>query len=213
VQKNQKKIGIIDCEFGNIASLVNAIKYLDFQCEILNKPEKLCELTHLILPGVGSFNEAAKKLRNHGWNKAINEFVKQAKPFLGICLGMQLMFEQGSESGNEEGLGLFEGQCDQFSKKLNITIPHVGFNHVNYPSQKSIIWDGISNNSPFYFIHSYRILSNNYSDTNRSIVSKTIYGEEFISFIEKNKIFGAQFHPEKSHKVGLKLLKNFIEII
>lgn len=207
------KIGIIDCDFGNIASLINAIKYLNFQYKILKSPENLNEISHLVLPGVGSFNEAAKKLRNQGWPKVIKQFVSESKPFMGICLGMQLMFEYGLENGNETGLGLFEGQCEQFSKKINIKIPHVGFNLVNYSTQDSKIWDGISNNSAFYFIHSYRVLVKSEVTKKKTKISETMYGEKFISFIEKGKIFGAQFHPEKSHKVGLKLLNNFIEKI
>jgi len=206
----KNKIGIINCEFGNIASLINAIKYLNYDYEILNKPEKKKNLTHLILPGVGSFNEAAKKLRRLGWFEEIKNFIGEAKPFMGICLGMQLMFESGSENGDEKGLGLFSGKCHQFQKDLNINIPHIGFNLVNYEESK--IWKNIPNNSPFYFVHSYRISSKEKLSSN-CIASKTIYGEEFISFIEKDKIFGAQFHPEKSHKAGLKLIKNFIEEI
>ncbi len=207
---NDIKIGIINCEFGNIASLINAINYLNFDYEILDKPGNQKKLTHLILPGVGSFNKAAKKLRSLGWPEAIENFIGESKPFMGICLGMQLMFESSSENGDEKGLSLFSGKCHQFEKNLNISIPHIGFNLVNYTESK--IWKNIPNNSPFYFVHSYRISSQEKLSSN-CIASKTNYGEEFISFIEKDKIFGAQFHPEKSHKAGLKLIKNFIEEI
>tara|TARA_B100000586_G_scaffold269753_1_gene249702 strand:+ start:7185 stop:7868 length:684 start_codon:yes stop_codon:yes gene_type:complete len=211
MKKKYKKIGIIDCGFGNIASLINAIKYLNCEYVIIKKPENLTNLTHLILPGVGSFNLSAKKLRNLGWINGIKDFIKFSKPFMGICLGMQLMFEDGSEHGHEKGLGLFQGRCELFSKNLNIKLPHMGFNLVNnFPSK---IWQNIPKNSPFYFVHSYRVTDNDFKNSKDIKISKTFYGEKFISFIEKDKIFGAQFHPEKSHNVGLKLIENFLDVI
>ena len=208
------KIGIIDCNFGNIASLLNSIKYLGYDFQVIEKTKKLDNLTHLILPGVGSFNKAAKKLRNTGWSDEINEFVIKSKPFLGICLGMQLLFDSSSENGDEQGLGLFRGKCEKFSNGLNLSLPHIGFNLVDNPKTK--IWKNIPNNSPFYFVHSFRVLLNDQTkggDVNNPQTSKTHYGEKFISFIENKNIFGAQFHPEKSHKLGLNLIKNFVELI
>ena len=156
-----KKIGIINCGFGNTASIINAIEYLNFDYKILKSPENLDELTHLILPGVGSFNNAAKKLREFGWPKAIKHFISDSKPFLGICLGMQLMFERSSENGNEEGLALFQGNCEPFSKKTNIKTTHIGFSPVDRPNPKSkpkVCSPGTS------LLKNWRILSmNNYN--------------------------------------------------
>ena len=203
----KNKIGIINCEFGNIASLINAIKYLNYDYEILNKPKKQKNLTHLILPGVGSFNEAAKKLRRLGWFEEIKNFIGEAKPFMGICLRMQLMFESGSENGDEKGLGLFSGKCHQFQKDLNINIPHIGFNLVNYAESK--IWKNIPNNSPFYFVHSYYAKVEN----KKNIVGTYKFGDQEIpSIVSEKNIIGCQFHPEKSGTYGLKLIKNFISI-
>ena len=129
---------------------------------------------------------------------------------MGICLGMQLMFESGSENGKEIGLGLFKGECEKFSDNLKINLPHIVFNLVENPRTK--IWKEIPDNSPFYFVHSYRVLMNKNVNNSDAKYSKTFYGEDFISFVEKENIFGAQFHPEKSHKIGLQLLKNFLEI-
>ncbi len=204
--KDLKKICIIDADFGNIASIENAIKFLGYEYETLKKPKDLETFTHLILPGVGSFNKSMKKLILLGWKDCLIENAKKDKPILGICLGMQLMFESGDEHGEIEGLGLFKGSCKNFSKKNKIPLPHIGFNLVNHNNSK--IWDGISNPAPFYFVHSYRVEKTS-SD---AFVSTTFYGEEFISFIEKKNIFGAQFHPEKSHYKGLKLIKNFMEL-
>ena len=117
------------------------------------------------------------------------------------------MFEEGEENGTIKGLGLFKGKCKIFSKNNKLPLPHMGFNFVKH--ENSMIWKNIPNPSPFYFVHSYRIKN---SEDN-ALISRTYYGEEFISFIEKKNIFGAQFHPEKSHKIGLKLLSNFIEKI
>lgn len=199
------KIGIIEANFGNIASVVNAIKYLKYDFEILKKPKNLKSFTQLILPGVGSFNKAAKKLKNDGWFSAIRNFAESGKPFLGICLGMQLMFEEGMEDGKMRGIGLFKGKCEKFKQNKNFSVPHIGYNIVKHRSSK--IWKGIPNFSPFYFIHSYRIAPSKVLN-----YASTTHGETFVSFVERKNIFGAQFHPEKSHKTGLKLIKNFVEI-
>ncbi len=206
----KSKVGIIDCDFGNLASLENSIKFLNFDYQIIKDKIVSDQLTHLILPGVGSYNEAAKKIRASGLDEQIKEFTIKSKPFLGICLGMQLMFETSSENGKESGLGLFKGECEKFSDNLKINLPHIGFNLVENPNTK--IWKEIPYNSPFYFVHSYRVLMNENINNNTVKYSKTFYGEDFISFIEKENVFGAQFHPEKSHKIGLRLLKNFLEI-
>ena len=204
------KIGIINCDFGNIASLINAIKHLKYNYEVLKKPSDLKLITHLILPGVGSFNESAKKIRETGWSDAIIDHASKKKPFMGICLGMQLMFETGSENVEEVGIGLFKGRCEEFLNKDEIKLPHIGFNLVRHSNSK--IWKDIPNNSPFYFVHSYRIINDKKNYDKSENISNTYYGENFISFIENNNTFGAQFHPEKSHKIGLKLIKNFAEI-
>ena len=115
-----------------------------------------------------------------------------------------------SENGKEIGLGLFKGKCEKFSDKLKINLPHIGFNLVENPRTKNL--ERNSDNSPFYFVHSYRVSMNKNVNNSDAKYSKTFYGEDFISFVEKENIFGAQFHPEKSHKIGLQLLKNFLEI-
>ena len=203
------KIGIIDCNFGNIASLINSFKFLNFDFKVIEKKIIQDDISHLILPGVGSFNKAAKTLKKIGFDDQIKEFTSKSKPFMGICLGMQLMFDSSTEDGKEYGLGLFQGECNRFSDNLKVSLPHVGFNLVD--NYKTKIWKGIPDQSPFYFVHSYRILVNK-KKSNQAKLSKTFYGEDFVSFIERENIFGAQFHPEKSHKTGLNLLKNFAAI-
>ena len=160
------KIGIIETNFGNIASVVNAVSYLKYNFKVLKKPKNLESFTQLVLPGVGSFNKAAKKLKKDGWFSAIVKFTQTGKPFLGICLGMQLMFEEGTEDGKIKGIGLLKGKCEKFKKNKNFPVPHIGYNVVKHTNSK--IWEGIPNLSPFYFIHSYRIAPSknlNYSST------------------------------------------------
>ncbi len=202
---SRKKIVIIDGEFGNLGSIINAIRFLGFEFDVMKTVSNLEPYSHLILPGVGSYNRASKRLQSLGWFEAIKDFAESSKPLLGICLGMQLMFEGGEEDGSEKGLSFFKGQCKEFTEDSKFPLPHMGFNLVKHSETK--IWDNIPNPSPFYFVHSYRVKNID----NTAKISRTVYGEEFISFIEKKNIFGAQFHPEKSHKVGLKLLNNFIE--
>jgi imidazole glycerol phosphate synthase glutamine amidotransferase subunit len=203
---SKKKVGIIDYGAGNHGSIFNAIQYLGAQTKIVSSPSNLNQYSHLILPGVGSFGKLAVNLKKKDWPNKIKNFVQQGKSLFGICVGMQLLFEQSEESKNAFGLSLIKGKFNIFNKLNNLPSPHVGFNEVNH--KNSSIWKGVKNKSPFYFIHSFRVKKTQEDVT----VAKTIYGEEFISFIEKDNIYGSQFHPEKSHFVGLKLLKNFLEI-
>jgi glutamine amidotransferase len=206
------KICIVDYGFGNIASIENALDYLKFDYSSQKIPKDLDNFSHIILPGVGSFEAGMGKLTELGWETNIKNFVKKGGYLFGICLGMQLLFKHGTDEKTDqiiEGLGFFEGKCKKFfqDKRTNkLPLPHVGFNEVIHKNTK--IWNGIKNPSYFYFIHSYRI----YSSENSYDCAKTIYGEEFISFIEKSKVFGSQFHPEKSHLIGLNLIQNFCNL-
>ena len=148
----------------------------------------------------------ANNLRKKDWPGGINNFVKNGKSLLGVCVGMQLLFEQSEESKETSGLSLIKGKFNIFKKSSELPLPHIGFNEVVH--KNTPIWKGIENNSPFYFIHSYKI--NKTQD--KAVVANTSYGNKFISFVEKDNIYGSQFHPEKSHYVGLRLLKNFLEI-
>ena len=201
-----KKIGIIDTGYSNIASVINAVNYLGFNYKVEKNPLKINNFSHIILPGVGSFFENSKIIHKNGWADEIKNIVHKNIYLFGICVGMQLMFSSGEEGKNKsKGLSFFSGNCSKFKKK-NIRLPHIGFNNVKYSNSK--IWNGIPDNSPFYFVHSYRIIN---TDT-KNLCSHTVYGEKFISFIEYKNIFASQFHPEKSHKVGLKLLQNFLNL-
>ena len=209
IKKN--KIGIVDYGFGNITSLENALNYLKLDYTSLKNPKDLKNFSHLFLPGVGAFEAGINKLKKMKWDNKIHEFVKSGGYLFGICLGMQLLFKHGTnEKTNQEikGLGFFEGKCEKFFTKVDnkLPLPHVGFNQVEHLNTK--VWKNIKNPSYFYFVHSYR--ANYKKDQDKCLF--TDYGERFTSFVEKSNIFGSQFHPEKSHLVGLELIKNFCEL-
>jgi len=200
------KIGIVDYNMGNLASVKNAFKKIKADAEIVQDVEKIKSYDKLILPGVGAFGDAIEHLKNTGMDEAIIEFAKSGKYLLGVCLGMQLLFESSEEFGNHKGLGLIKGEVVHFDKSKigEHKIPHMGWNKMF--TKKSPLFEGLDN--PYlYFVHSYHVVC----DENFAI-GKTVYGYEFVSAVNKDNIFGFQPHPEKSHNEGLKILKNFVEL-
>ena len=204
-----KQVGIIDYGAGNLASIYNAINYLGYRPKFITNPDEAKKFSHLILPGVGAFGKLAKILEKKGWSLMLKNLTNEGTYLFGICVGMQLLFESSEEGSDTKGVSLIKGRFSNFktnNEKFVLPVPHMGFNEVCHQSTK--IWEGIKNNSPFYFVHSFRV-----TDTSDNIsIGTTTYGEKFISFVEKKNIFGSQFHPEKSHDSGLKLIKNFIEL-
>ena len=206
---SKKKVGIIDYGAGNSGSIYNALNYLEYEPKFIQNPEEAKDYSHLILPGVGHFGKLANNLINNNWNTKLNHLVSRGHMLFGICVGMQLLFEKSAEAQGVKGLGILKGSLLNFQsleKKFKLPIPHIGFNKVLHGNTP--VWKGIKNNSPFYFIHSYRVIET--ADDVKTC--KTAYQDEFISFVEKDNIFGSQFHPEKSHLTGLKLIKNFLEL-
>lgn len=201
------KVGVIDCKMGNLISVFKAIKRLGFEVEISNKINFLKSADRLVLPGVGHFGNTMKNLKNLDLIKPLNDLVIGAKkPILGICLGMQL-FSEFSEEGNVEGLGWIKGKTKKFdldTKKFKI--PHIGWNTLNLQKHDSFLKNSTENDQ-FYFVHSYYMNCENHDD----IVAFTDYGQNFVAAIQKENIFGTQFHPEKSHDQGLEILKAFID--
>ncbi len=208
---NKKKIHIVNYGFGNITSVKNAIEFIGYDVKVCDNSEDLKNASHLILPGVGSFESGIKSLKENGWIDSLKKYVNKGNYLFGICLGMQLLFKKGKNEKNNEdidGLCFFEGKCEKFfyNSDTKLQLPHIGFNKVKI--NKSKIWEDITDESFFYFVHSYRI-----KDTLENyITGETTYGEKFISFIENKNVYGSQFHPEKSHKKGLTLLKNFCDL-
>ncbi len=206
---HNKKVAIIDYGAGNTGSIFNAVNYLGYEAIFISKPENAKNYSHIVLPGVGNFGKLAKNLENKNWEYFIRDLIKNGHKLFGICVGMQLLFESSEEAPNIKGLGIFKGCLNNFksiNNKFKLPVPHIGFNLVEHKNTN--IWKGIKNKSPFYFVHSYKI---NTTDDD-VVVAKTTYENEFISFVEKENVFGSQFHPEKSNLTGLKLIKNFLDL-
>ena len=202
------KIGIINYGLGNLKSLEMTIKNLGYDVEVVFSPKNLNKLDKVILPGVGSYSQAMELIRTNFWDEKIIEYTLGKKKFLlGICLGMQILSSSGEEIKLTKGLNLIEGNVVNL-KNLNCSekVPHIGWNSIKKKVDSPLL-KGISQNTDFYFVHSYAFKPDN--ETN--IVSLTDYGIDFCSIINKNNIFGTQFHPEKSSFSGRKILKNFLD--
>ena len=200
-------IGIIDYNMGNLASVYNACHLLDEKATIIKDPNELKNFDRIILPGVGAFKDAMKNLNDTGMYEAIHEFSKSGKPMIGICLGMQLLFESSQEFGHTDGLGLIDGHVIKFDKTKmheDIKIPHMGWNTI--VNKEHALFEGLKD--PYlYFVHSYHAVTNE-----KNVIGKTTYGYDFVSAVNKDNIYGFQPHPEKSHDNGLRILKNFTNI-
>lgn len=206
---NTINVTIIDYGIGNIGSIANMIRKLDFNPIIISKPEKLRESTKIILPGVGSFDHAMKTLNDDGWLNILNEMVIEHKvPVLGICLGMQLMCK-GSEEGVLPGLSWIDAEVKRFNPQVeeNLKIPHMGWNTIT-PRNNSELLNSFEVEQRFYFVHSYHVVCNNPLD----IDGTSSHGYEFVSAFHHENIYGVQFHPEKSHRFGMNLLNNFLQV-
>lgn len=206
-------ITIIDYGMGNLKSVYNALGYLNIDCEITNNREKIEKAGRIILPGVGAFKDAMKNLEVRGLDKLIVKKAEEGIPILGICLGMQLLFDKSYEGGEFEGLSLIEGEIKKLDnnilEKEKVKIPHIGWNNLRIKKVSPIL-KGINENEFVYFVHSYYGAVKNEED----LISETIYGTNKIAaVVGNNNVFGTQFHPEKSGEVGLKILKNFGEMI
>lgn len=202
-------ITIVDYDLGNVGSIKNMLEFLGFEnVEISSNKERILSSTHLILPGVGSFDEGMRNLESRGLDNVIKEFANVLKkPILGICLGMQLL-GKSSEEGNKAGLGLIDFTNVKFRNQLGYKVPHMGWNYINIKQANNPILEGIDEEYRYYFVHSYHAMCSNQED----VFLTTNYGYEFPVGICKQNIYGVQFHPEKSHHFGMKLLENFIRI-
>jgi len=203
-------ITIVDYGMGNLGSIENMLKKIGVETIITSDKEHIQNATKIILPGVGSFDKAMTNLEELSLIEIIKNKVLESKtPILGICLGMQLL-TKGSEEGELNGLGLIDAYSKKFDFSLlecSSPIPHMGWNHVHLKKESKLLKNNIEKQNRFYFVHSYAVSCNNKED----ILTTTHYEYEFVSSFEKNNIIGCQFHPEKSHKFGMKLLKNFVE--
>ena len=199
-------IAIIDYDAGNIKSVEKALQYLGEEAVITRDAGEILMADKVILPGVGAFDDAMKKLNRYGLVPVIHEVVEKGIPFLGICLGLQLMFESSEEAPGVEGLGLLKGKIVRIPEGDGLKVPHMGWNSLSFPKEGRL-FAGIPENSYVYFVHSY------YLQAEEDIVTATAeYGVTIHASVEKGNVFACQFHPEKSSHTGLTILKNFVEL-
>jgi glutamine amidotransferase len=200
-------IQIVDYGMGNLRSVQKAFERLSVPAEICTRPEKLKSCEKLVLPGVGAFRDAIAELRRQEFIDPIKDHIAAGKPFLGICLGLQLLFDVSYEDGTWEGLGIIPGEVVRFPENSGLKVPHMGWNRVE-PAGNCALLAGVPRDSYFYFVHSYYVVPRDES----VIAGRTEYGQTFTSVIQRGSLFATQFHPEKSQQFGLKLLQNFSEL-
>lgn len=199
-------IAIIDYGMGNLRSVQKGFEKVGFSAKIVTDPNEIIKASGVVLPGVGAFKDAMENLQASGMVEAIHEVVKKGTPFLGICLGLQLMFSESEEWGLHKGLDLVEGRVRKIP--AGVKIPHMGWNAAEIVNDSPIM-AGIDSGSYFYFVHSYYV-----DPVDPKVTTcQTDYNMKFTSIITKDNLFGIQFHPEKSSSIGLKILKNFGELI
>jgi glutamine amidotransferase len=200
-------VAIIDYDAGNIKSVEKAVISLGEKAVITRDRDTILKADKVILPGVGAFGDAMEKLRSYGLVEVINEVVEKNTPFLGICLGLQLLFESSEESPNVSGLGILKGEIVKIPDNMGLKVPQIGWNSLKFPN-KGRLFAGINEDSYVYFVHSYYLKA----DEPEIVTATTDYATLIHASVEKGNVFACQFHPEKSSEVGLGILKNFIEL-
>ena len=200
-------IAIIDYDAGNIRSVEKAMLYLGQETAVTRDRDVILGADKVILPGVGSFGDAMGKIRQYGLEGVIHEVAEKQTPFLGICLGLQLLFERCDESPGVSGLGILEGEVLRIPERPELKIPHMGWNSLTFP-RRGRLFSGVPEEPYVYFVHSYYLKA-----ADEGIVTASAdYGAHIHASVEKGNVFACQFHPEKSGDVGLQILKNFVEL-
>ena len=199
-------IAILDYGMANLRSVQKAFEQVGFYADIISQPDEVAKADKLVLPGVGAFQDAVATLRDKALDDPILTHIKKGKPFLGICLGFQMLFDVGYEDGVHKGLGLFPGKCIRFDvdEKLGLKVPHMGWNQLDFQKPSPLLRD-LKPQSCVYFVHGYHVVP----DDPSLIATTTDYGGPFVSSIWRDNVMATQFHPEKSQKVGLQMLANF----
>ena len=200
-------VAIIDYDAGNLRSVEKALEALGAETVVTRDPDVIAGCSRVILPGVGSFGDAMERLNQYGLPDVIRRTVSDRKPFLGICLGMQLLFEESQESPGVSGLGILKGKILKIPPAEGLKIPHMGWNSLEL-RQGSRLFAGIRNQEYVYFVHSYYLKAEEESQ----VAATTWYGTEIHAAVEAGNVFACQFHPEKSGDAGLRILKNFLEV-
>lgn len=211
------KVTVIDYKAGNLTSVVKALRHLGAEVEVTDQPEPLAEAERILLPGVGHF-AATARLDETGLTRAVSTAIARQIPFLGICVGMQWLLQGSTEAPDQPGLGYFQGKCDRFPEGAE-KVPHVGWNQIvprNTPPSRLL--EGVEDNEFVYFTHSYRVpttvhVRSDNDELENPTAAVTRYIQPFAAAVEHKNVFGVQFHPEKSGETGLKILKNFLELV
>lgn len=200
-------IAMIDYDAGNIKSVEKALLLLGQDVEITRDRQKILGADKVILPGVGAFGDAMDKLRQYGLDEVIREVVRKKVPFLGICLGLQLLFERSDEAPGTKGLGILKGEILRLPEEEGLKIPHMGWNSLEFP-REGRLFSGLEPNPYVYFVHSYYLKA----EEEEIVTATSTYGALIHASVEKDNVFACQFHPEKSSETGLHILKNFVEL-
>ena len=201
-------IAIIDYGAGNIQSVAKALTHIGCDCLVTRNKDEILQADGAVLPGVGSFGDTVDSLNKYGIKDAIKEYIASGKPFLGICLGMQLLFPASGESPEAEGLGIYEGSITRIPNGEGLKIPHMGWNSLDI-NPESRLFKGIGKNPYVYFVHSYFL----HAADRELVAATTEYGVTIDAAVERGNVFATQFHPEKSGETGLRILRNFAEIV
>lgn len=201
-------LAVIDYGAGNLRSVLHALKHLQAEdVQLIQAPSELEGAEKIILPGVGAFGSGMQKLHEQGLVEPLRNAILDGVPYLGICLGMQFLFESSDEMGDHEGLGILKGNVTRFPKFDDLKVPHMGWNTLNAQKKSALLGD-LPENPYAYFVHSYYCIADNTED----ILISVDYGMNFTAAVERKNIYGVQFHPEKSQQVGLQILKNFLAL-
>ena len=200
-------VAIIDYDAGNIKSVENAVRFLGHEVIVTSNAEEILSADHIILPGVGAFGDAMKRLNKAGLEETIRQAVDREIPFLGICLGLQLIFEESEESPGVKGLGLLPGRIRRIPEGDGRKVPQIGWNDLSFP-RSSRLFAGIPEGSYVYFVHSYYLEAGDPAD----VAARTQYGVSIDAAVEHGKLFACQFHPEKSERIGMQILENFLKL-
>jgi imidazole glycerol-phosphate synthase subunit HisH len=206
-EENMKDVILIDAGTGNLRSVQKALESLGVNVLRTDDPNKVSTGKQVVLPGVGAFGDFMSGLRRRGLEPAIKELAQREIPLLGICVGLQALFEIGEEMGQHMGLGVLDGKVTRFAESLSVKIPHTGWNQVEI-QKGGALFRGLNSGAYVYFNHSYYCQPRNVSD----IIATTNYGLTYACAVQNKNIFGVQFHPEKRQGVGLQILKNFLEL-